>query len=121
MMNKFFRGKGSVYMSYESENYPKGLNLDDFISVGAFDSNLVGPTLPPIPPFTLPTGATGSTGPTGDTDPTGVTDLQDLQVLLELPALQQQLLQRLSFLVVLMLDFSAQQDHLVQIHKRSLM
>jgi exosporium-targeted protein len=76
------------------KNYPKGLNLDDFISVGAFDSNLVGPTLPPIPPFTLPTGATGSTGPTGDTGPTGVTDLQ---VLLELPALQQQLLQRLSF------------------------
>ncbi|KAB2397991.1 exosporium leader peptide-containing protein, partial [Bacillus cereus] len=39
-------------------------NKDDLISVKAFDSSLVGPTLPPIPPFTLPTGPTGPTGPT---------------------------------------------------------
>lgn len=58
MVNKFVRGKGGVYMSDESEIYPKGLNLDDFISAGAFDPSLIGPTLPSIPPFTLPTGDT---------------------------------------------------------------
>ncbi|WP_141533537.1 exosporium leader peptide-containing protein, partial [Bacillus cereus] len=60
-------------MSYESGDYLKGLNPDDFISAGALDPNLVGPTLPPIPPFTLPTGPTGSTGPTGPTGATGST------------------------------------------------
>ncbi|WP_276565667.1 exosporium leader peptide-containing protein [Bacillus thuringiensis] len=37
----------------------------EFLSGSAFDSNLLGPTLPPIPSFTLPTGATGPTGVTG--------------------------------------------------------
>ncbi|MEI5948690.1 exosporium leader peptide-containing protein [Bacillus albus] len=45
----------------------------EFLSGSAFDSNLIGPTLPPIPPFTLPTGATGPTGPTGITGVTGPT------------------------------------------------
>ena len=54
-------------MSYESENYLKGLNPDDFISAGALDPKLIGPTLPPIPPFTLPTGPTGATGSTATT------------------------------------------------------
>ncbi|MED2040254.1 exosporium leader peptide-containing protein [Bacillus wiedmannii] len=39
----------------------------EFLIGTAFDSNLLGPTLPPIPPFTLPTGPTGATGPTGVT------------------------------------------------------
>ncbi|HFK1724260.1 TPA: exosporium leader peptide-containing protein, partial [Bacillus cereus] len=52
-------------MSNESENAPAGLNLDGFISAGALDPNLVGPTLSTIPSFTLPPGPTGITGPTG--------------------------------------------------------
>ncbi|TKI21397.1 exosporium leader peptide-containing protein, partial [Bacillus cereus] len=52
-------------MSNESENNSAGLNLDEFISAGALDPNLVGPTLSTIPSFTLPTGPTGVTGPTG--------------------------------------------------------
>ncbi|WP_257143256.1 exosporium leader peptide-containing protein, partial [Bacillus cereus] len=43
------------------------------IQAGAFDPNLVGPTLPPIPPFTGTTGITGPTGSTGPTGPTGST------------------------------------------------
>ncbi|PEY73015.1 exosporium leader peptide-containing protein, partial [Bacillus thuringiensis] len=58
-------------MSNESENAPAGLNLDGFISAGALDPNLVGPTLSTIPSFTLPPGPTGITGPTGVTGPTG--------------------------------------------------
>ncbi|PGU70411.1 exosporium leader peptide-containing protein, partial [Bacillus cereus] len=57
-------------MSYESENYLKGLKPSNFISAGALDPDLVGPTLPP---FTLPTVPTGDTGPTGDIGPTGPT------------------------------------------------
>ncbi|OTW73302.1 hypothetical protein BK727_08100 [Bacillus thuringiensis serovar roskildiensis] len=43
------------------------------LQANAFNSNLIGPTLPPIPSFTLPSGPTGGTGPTGATGPTGVT------------------------------------------------
>ncbi|TKH97818.1 exosporium leader peptide-containing protein, partial [Bacillus cereus] len=57
-------------MSDENEKYSKGLAPDDFISAGALDPSLLGPTLPPIPPFTLPSGPTGVTGPTGATGPT---------------------------------------------------
>ncbi|MBY5232439.1 triple helix repeat-containing collagen, partial [Bacillus paranthracis] len=32
------------------------------LQANIFNSNLIGPTLPPIPPFTLPTGPTGETG-----------------------------------------------------------
>nr|WP_277998048.1 collagen-like protein [Bacillus cereus] len=60
-------------MSDENEKYSKGLDTDDFISAGAFDPGVVGPTLPPVPPFILPTGPTGSTGSTGDTGFTGPT------------------------------------------------
>uniref|UniRef100_UPI0005CE429B exosporium leader peptide-containing protein n=1 Tax=Bacillus cereus TaxID=1396 RepID=UPI0005CE429B len=45
------------------------------LSAATFDSNLVGPTLPPIPSFTFPRGPTGSTGPTGTTGLTGPTGL----------------------------------------------
>ncbi|PFV34452.1 hypothetical protein COL01_11635 [Bacillus thuringiensis] len=61
-------------MSNESENAPAGLNLDGFISAGALDPNLVGPTLSTIPSFTLPPGPTRITGPTGVTGPTGETE-----------------------------------------------
>ncbi|HHL0974448.1 TPA: exosporium leader peptide-containing protein [Bacillus cereus] len=44
-----------------------------FLHAAAFDSNLIGPTLPPIPSFTLPQGPTGITGATGTTGPTGIT------------------------------------------------
>ncbi|MED0876462.1 exosporium leader peptide-containing protein [Bacillus mobilis] len=60
-------------MSNESGSYSKGLNQDGFISAGALDPNVVGPTLPPIPSFTFPTGPTGATGPTGSTGVTGPT------------------------------------------------
>ncbi|MFV5913212.1 exosporium leader peptide-containing protein [Bacillus cereus] len=60
-------------MSKRKENDSKRFNPDDFISAGAFDPSLVGPTLPPIPAFTLPSGPTGSTGPTGPTGDTGPT------------------------------------------------
>ncbi|HHT7187467.1 TPA: BclA C-terminal domain-containing protein [Bacillus cereus] len=61
-----------------NNNHSDGLNSDESLSAGAFDPNLVGPTLPPVPPFTLPIGPTGPTGPTGGggigpTGPTGPT------------------------------------------------
>ncbi|WP_029439056.1 exosporium leader peptide-containing protein [Bacillus thuringiensis] len=46
------------------------MDLDEFISAGALDPNLVGPTFSSVPP---PTGTTGVTGSTGVTGPTGVT------------------------------------------------
>ncbi|PGC43218.1 hypothetical protein COM24_33695, partial [Bacillus toyonensis] len=42
----------------------KGFKRDiiEYLSAATFDSNLVGPTLPPIPSFTFPKGPTGPTG-----------------------------------------------------------
>ncbi|MED1304169.1 bclA protein, partial [Bacillus pacificus] len=52
-------------MPNEDEIYSKGLDLDEFISAGALDPDLVGPTFSSVPPPTGPTGFTGPTGITG--------------------------------------------------------